>query len=387
LAVEKLHISQFISIANLHPVLDVRSPGEFAHAHIPGAYSLPLFTDEERKVVGTTYKQRSRQEAIMIGLDYFGPKMRKMVEDVEQIVRNNTSKNAKNATDKTVVVHCWRGGMRSAAVAWLLDLYGFKVYALAGGYKFFRRWVLEQFEVPRAFRVVGGYTGSGKTELLKQVGVLGETIVDLEAIANHKGSAFGNIGMPPQPTQEMFENLLAMQLHASPTNDHPRSNGNNHVVELQIDGVNKRIWIEDESQRIGTVNIPAALWQQMRNAKLFFIDIPFSERLKHILEEYGKLDKDKMIAAVERIQKRLGGLETKMVIEYLEEGKYEDAFRILLKYYDKWYARGLINRNKPDEVCTTINMAEVDPFRNAKELIKQIKNIEPLKKLIDEPGS
>jgi tRNA 2-selenouridine synthase len=384
--IERLHINQFLSVVKLHPVLDVRSPGEFAHAHIPGAYSLPLFTDEERKVVGTTYKQRSRQEAIKIGLDYFGPKMRRMVEEVEQLVQDNCSKNGNSPIDKTVFVHCWRGGMRSAAVAWLLDLYGFKVYTLVGGYKFFRRWVLEEFEIARSLRVIGGYTGSGKTELLKQLGLLGETIVDLEAIANHKGSAFGNIGMPPQPTQEMFENVLAMQLHASDAG-HVRTTGSIHPIALEMNGVDQCIWIEDESQRIGTVNIPAALWQQMRNARLFFIDIPFSERLKHIIEEYGKLDKEKMIAAVERIEKRLGGLETKMVKEYLQEDKYEDAFRVLLKYYDKWYARGLNNRSKPDEVCTTINMTGVDPARNAKELINHIRNNKQLKKLIDEPGS
>ncbi|MFZ1858338.1 MAG: rhodanese-like domain-containing protein, partial [Chitinophagaceae bacterium] len=135
MAIEKLHIEKFLELAKQHPVVDVRSPGEYAHAHIPGAYSLPLFTDEERKLVGTAYKQQSREQAIKIGLDFFGGKMRKMVEEVEQFGIRSSELNSANTQlktqhSKTVLVHCWRGGMRSAGVAWLLDLYGFKVYTL-----------------------------------------------------------------------------------------------------------------------------------------------------------------------------------------------------------------------------------------------------------------
>lgn len=127
---QRIDIEQFLSLASLHPVLDVRSPGEYKHAHIPGAHSFPLFTDEERKIVGTTYKQKSREEAIKIGLDFFGPTLKQRVLDAEQIA---------NGT-KILLVHCWRGGMRSAAISWLLDLYGFKIYTLAGGYKAYRNW-------------------------------------------------------------------------------------------------------------------------------------------------------------------------------------------------------------------------------------------------------
>jgi len=184
--VQKVEVEEFLSLARQYPVFDVRSPGEYQHAYIPGAYNLPLFTDEERKLVGTLYKQDSREQAIKAGLDYFGLKMRKMVEEVEAM------------NSKTVLVHCWRGGMRSAGVAWLLDLYGFKVYTLVGGYKSFRKWVLARFEKPYPFQVVGGYTGSGKTELLKELATKGHTIIDLEGIAHHKGSAFGALGEAAQ---------------------------------------------------------------------------------------------------------------------------------------------------------------------------------------------
>jgi tRNA 2-selenouridine synthase len=186
-AITKLTVESFLELAEKHPVLDVRSPGEYQHAHIPGAYSLPLFTDEERKVVGTSYKKESRQQAIKIGLKYFGKKMVKMVEEVEVLV---SSEQWLVHSNKTVLVHCWRGGMRSAGVAWLLDLYGFKVYTLVGGYKMYRRWVLEQFAKDYPFVVIGGYTGSGKTKLLEALKAKGESVIDFEAIACHKGSAF-----------------------------------------------------------------------------------------------------------------------------------------------------------------------------------------------------
>jgi tRNA 2-selenouridine synthase len=147
-------------------IIDVRSPGEYAHAHIPTAFSLPLFTDEERAAIGTTYKQESREAAIKLGLPFFGTKMQNMIEQVEGWATVYEKTNAKKPT---ILVHCWRGGMRSAAVAWLLDLYGFKTEQLTGGYKAYRNWVLAQFEKNYTMKVLGGFTGSGKTEILLQL--------------------------------------------------------------------------------------------------------------------------------------------------------------------------------------------------------------------------
>src|SRR4029077_3168588 len=197
------------SLAKEYPVLDVRSPGEYQHGHIPGAYSLSLFSDEERKIVGTAYKQESREKAIKLGLAFFGKKMVNMVEEVETLVANHKLADTINSKPRHVLVHCWRGGMRSAGVAWLLDLYGFTVYTLVGGYKAYRNWVLKQFDKEYNLHVLGGYTGSGKTQPIQQLARQGEIIIDLEKIANHKGSAFGNLERNPQPSQEMFENELA----------------------------------------------------------------------------------------------------------------------------------------------------------------------------------
>jgi tRNA 2-selenouridine synthase len=356
MAVQKITIEPFLELAAQHTVLDVRSPGEYLHAHIPGAFSLPLFTDEERKLVGTAYKQQSREVAIKIGLDYFGVKMRGMVDLVENLLNEKKTKKGKqeSISQQTVLVHCWRGGMRSAGVAWLLDLYGFKVYTLVGGYKSYRQWARLQFEKNYHFTIVGGYTGTGKTLVLQELKRAGKSIIDLEGLANHKGSAFGALGEKPQPSQEMFENLLAVELAAV-----------SHLANTQIDPATLQpfsavIYLEDESQRIGLLNIPTAVWDRMRNSLLTFIHIPFEERLQYLSIEYGKFEKEKLVNAIIRIQKRLGGLETKTAINHLLENNHKECFRILLKYYDKYYEKGLHNRGALSELLTTISFNTMD---------------------------
>lgn len=378
MAIQKLTIQDFLEMAHSCPVFDVRSPGEYDHAHIPGAYNLPLFTDAERAVVGTAYKQQSRQAAIKIGLDYFGVKMKAIVEVVEDIVScfsldkkkleklaggQRITGNGQPET-RNVLVHCWRGGMRSAGIAWLLDLYGFKVFTLAGGYKAYRKWVRDQFEKPHQLTILGGYTGSGKTLVLHQMKEAGFPIVDLEALANHKGSAFGAIGENGQPTQEMFENLLAetlftigYSLDTIPNNEQPITNNN--------------VFIEDESQRIGDLKIPDPFWRQMRSSNILFLDIPFEERLNYLTEEYGKKDKEKLVNAIIRIQKRLGGLEAKNAINFLLEDNHKECFRILLKYYDKWYTKGLYNREDAAGLIKTIAGNTVDAKNNADLLLNE----------------
>lgn len=374
MSVEKINIEYFLELSKQNPVIDVRSPGEFNHAHIPGAYSLPLFTDEERAVVGTTYKQESRQKAIKHGLDFFGTKMRKMVEEVEGILNlrrtiadgNPNQFEIQNRKPKIILLYCWRGGMRSGAVGWLLDVYGFKVYTLTGGYKKFRNYVLETLKLPFDLKILGGYTGSGKTEVIKELKRKGELVIDLEDIAKHKGSAFGNIGMPRQPTQEMFENILSCELRT--LRYEPKTRHQNSNPQLIIK--HSPIWLEDESQRIGLINLPNDLWYTIRKSEVYFLNIPFEERLKHLVEEYGTLDKEKMIDAIMRIKERLGGLEAKRAIEFLEQDNPIESFRILLKYYDKWYAKGLHNRENINTLLHTIICDSVTP-ENAKKLIQQ----------------
>lgn len=340
MAIEKINIEEFLSLSEQYPVIDVRSPGEYNHAQIPGGYSLPLFTDEERKVVGTIYKQQSREAAIKTGLEFFGVKMKRMVEEAESL------------NSKTMLVHCWRGGMRSAAIAWLLDLYGFKVYTLSGGYKAFRNWVLQQFNKEYNLKILGGYTGSGKTMVLKEMQQKGYPVIDLENLANHKGSAFGAIGENPQPSQEMFENLLAAELFKKTSSE-------------------TETWLEDESQRIGKLIIPNSFWEKMRNSAVYFLDIPFAERLNYLATTYGSFEKEQLEESILRIQKRLGGLETKMALALLSEGNIEACFGILLKYYDKLYHKGLHNRKNYETLLNIIPCLSVNTAVNVNKLSLQ----------------
>ena len=351
MVIHKILVKDLLQLSTQYPVLDVRSPGEYIHAQIPGAYSLPLFSDEERKIIGTAYKQQSREKAIKLGLDFFGVKMRPIVEEAEKIIKNaalNVTSNLKPQTSNSLIVHCWRGGMRSSAVAWLLNFYGFEIYLLEGGYKAYRNWVLEQFEKEYQFNIVGGYTGSGKTEVLQAMKQNDHAIIDLEGLANHKGSAFGALGQPPQPTQEMFENLLANSLYQN----------------------NKSLfWLEDESQRIGALNIPHGFWDSMRTKPVYFMDIPFEKRLDHITTGYGAIEKEQLVNAIDRIKKRLGPLETKTAIGFLVEDNVKECFRILLSYYDKTYLKALHNRENLTALLNKINCSGVDALSNTEKLI------------------
>jgi tRNA 2-selenouridine synthase len=300
-------------------VIDVRSEGEYAYAHIPGAKNLPIFNNEERALIGTTYKKQSRQKAIKIGLEYFGKNLNQYIQKVEQW---------KQETSAPIIVHCWRGGMRSAAMVWLLQFYGIEVSVLQGGYKSFRNWAIEQFEKKYELKVLGGFTGSNKTKLLQQMAAKGTAILDLEGIASHKGSAFGHIGLPEQPSQEQFENNLALALL--------------HLTQ-------KTFWVEDESWRIGKVKIPDAFWHTMRQQKIQFVQVDFATRLQNIIEDYGSLPKGDLQAAILKIEKRLGGLATKEAIAFLENNNIEKCFAILLAYYDKTYTVATERRGKWEE--------------------------------------
>ena len=357
MAFQKINIDEFIIETRVSIgvsirssiIIDVRSPAEFEHAHIPHALNLPLFDNEQRAMIGTTYKKQSREAAIKAGLPLFGTKMLPMIETVEAWIKDRQKEN--DLTKPTIYVHCWRGGMRSAAVAWLLDLYGYKVVQLTGGYKAYRNWVLEQFTISYSLKVLGGYTGSGKTEVLHALQNKNYPVIDLEGLANHKGSAYGAIGQLPQPSQEMFENILAEKL-------------------LEVNKKQKSIWIEDESQRIGTVLIPTPLFHLMRSSPCYFLTIPFEQRLNFIVEGYGSFDQKSLIEATIRIQKRLGGLETKTAVDYITEGALKEAFSILLKYYDKWYEKNTKKEVLPKLELIPVSSEMVDPVHNASLLEK-----------------
>lgn len=333
----RLSLNDFLASPTAPPILDVRAPIEFAQGHIPGAINLPLFSDEERARIGTAYKQVSQEKAVLLGLDFFGPNMSRMVKVVKKL-----------APDKKVRLHCWRGGMRSGAVLWLLELAGFEVQLLDKGYKDYRRAVLAEFTNPRQLRVLGGLTGSGKTDVLRELAKLGETVLDLEGLACHKGSSFGAIGQPPAPTQEQFENTLAQALHALPT-DRP-------------------IWVEDESLQIGRIIIPRPFFEQMRQAPLTVLEVPRTERVTYLAQEYGNQDAGLLAEAVQRLSKRLGGLATKEALAAIETGDMARMVELVLDYYDKTYGFGL--SQKINSSITKVPTDTVDAAANAARVLE-----------------
>ncbi len=320
------------------PVIDVRSPGEFQKGHIPGANNIPLFTNEERAIVGTAYKQVSREKAMDLGFGFVNPKLEDFITESVQV-----------APQKEVVVHCWRGGKRSQAFAAHLHDNGFeKVHILEGGYKAFRNHVLRFFEQPFKLKVLGGYTGSGKTEILHILAERGQQVIDLEGLANHRGSAFGGIDLPPQPTHEQFENNLFEAFHHQ---DH-----------------NQDIWLEDESMAIGKVLIPKPLFNQMRNTALYFLHIPQHERAKHLVDTYAHLNPDGLKESVQKIASRLGGVKTKMALQALDRKDFRLVAELVLGYYDKYYRKGLLQHD-PDTLIE-IKAVNTHHENNATLLLK-----------------
>lgn len=319
-------------------IIDVRSPGEFERGHIVGATNIALFSNDERAHVGTVYKQESREAAIKLGYEYVTPKLQYYIDE-----------SFKQAPDGKVIVHCWRGGMRSRSFAQHLADNGFtNVRVITNGYKAFRNFVLDQLSSPLKLKILGGYTGSGKTYILKELTKQGKQILDLENLAHHKGSAFGAIGQPEQPSSEHFENLLFEQWR-------------------KLD-LNKDVWVEDESQAIGKVQIPQGFYQQMRSAPLYFLDIPAEERAKHLVEDYVHYNDNELSDAIHKIAQRLGGLNVKLALDFLAEKKYYEVAKIALAYYDKYYLKGLEKRNK--ETVFTIPLSSVNHYQNALVLEK-----------------
>ncbi|MDP2415731.1 tRNA 2-selenouridine(34) synthase MnmH [Daejeonella sp.] len=339
--IQTLDIDKFLQLAETIPVIDVRTPLEFVHAHIPGAHNLPIFSNDERVQVGTTYKQKSREAAILLGFDLTGPKWSGFIKQALKI-----------APEKKILIHCWRGGMRSGAMAWALNLYGFEVFLLEGGYKRYRNWVLDQFKETYSILILGGMTGSGKTKTLNQLKDLSQQVVDLEDLAQHQGSSYGSMGQLIQPSQEQFENLLARELN-------------------KIDK-NTPLWLEDESLSIGRCFIPNPIFHRMRQAPVMKIIVPFQERVDFLVKEYGVLDKEFLIESTLRIGKRLGPEQTRDAILAIRENRMDDFIKIVLVYYDKTYANGQGKREK--ESIHIIQCRSTNAEENCRLLLNHIKS-------------
>ncbi|MBK8967339.1 MAG: tRNA 2-selenouridine(34) synthase MnmH [Saprospiraceae bacterium] len=315
---QHLPASEFLQTCTKRVLLDVRAPGEYRQGHIPGAYSFPLFSDAERAEIGTLYKQKGKDYATLRGLEIVGPKLASFVKEAKKLARGSG-----------LAVHCWRGGQRSQSMAWLFRQSGLDVVTLDGGYKAFRRYVLDSFDRHSLNLIVlGGKTGTGKTNILHALQAQGEQVIDLEGLAHHKGSAFGHIGATEQPTVEQFENDLFEK-----------------ILELDPE---RRVWIENESQSIGRVFVPQTFWLKMKKAPLYNIEVPLERRIQNLVDEYTGISLAALEAAFHKIERKLGGQHLKAALEALRLDDPATAAAIALRYYDKTYQFGLENNPSPE---------------------------------------
>jgi len=316
-------------------LIDARSPSEYNHAHIPGAINLPLLNDEHRAIVGKTFKKLGREAAVMKGFDLVGPRFGDIVREVKS-----------QTTGREVFVYCWRGGLRSNIIGWILSTGGFRTTVLKAGYKSYRRWVLEELNKPRTFHVLGGRTGSGKTEVLNAMGKYVH-VVDLEAHAHHKGSAFGHLGQLPQPGNETYENILAEIFSAIP--------------------LNETIWLENESRNIGSVKLPDKIYEGIRDSFTVEMILGLEERKKRILKEYGIFPAALLAETTKRVRKRLGEVRLREAIGYLEEGNLDAWTELMLVYYDRMYNFGMEQRQ-----ANSVLQVDINPLNDADAAARKI---------------
>jgi len=306
----KTDIKTFLDLAEKTPVIDVRSPSEFSAGHIPGAINIPLFDDREREAVGIKYKKEGREKAIIEGLKLSGHSMHQKLEKALKISKGGT-----------LLVHCWRGGMRSEAMAWLFSLGGIETKVLEGGYKAYRHFILGYLSENRNMIILGGLTGSGKTQILDYLKRTGYQVIDLEKLASHKGSAFGSLGQLPQPSTEHFANLL--------------------FEELKQNDPEQPLWLEDESRNIGNVFMPEEFYLNMQKNPVIVLLMDIKTRLPRLIGEYSCYSSDVLLSTIMKISRRLGGDRAKEATDAVQRGDYAKAIEITLNYYDKTYLFGL----------------------------------------------
>ena len=339
---KKTDICRFLELAENIPVIDVRSPSEFDHGHIPGAYNIPLFDDREREAVGIKYKKEGHSKAVMKGIELTGPSMHLKLKEAIGIAKNGK-----------LLVHCWRGGMRSEAMAWLFSLGDIETEVLEKGYKAYRNHILKYLAEKRKVIILGGMTGSSKTIILKHLENLGQQVIDIERLANHKGSAFGALGQPLQPSSEHFANLMF-----------------NEWIRINSD---LPVWLEDESRNIGTVFMPDVFYNNMQEYPTVILLMEIRKRLPRLVEEYSTYPPEMLKGSIQKISKRLGGDNARDALNAIDNGDFEKAIEITLKYYDKTYIYGI--RRKPARNLIFIETDNDDIDYNAKKVLEAANKI------------
>jgi len=291
--------------------IDVRSPGEFNEATIPGALNIPLLDDRERAEVGTVYKQKSPSEAKRVGMSYVAPKLPLIIDQMSGL-----------SEDYQLVVLCWRGGMRSLSVSLVLQMMGFPVYRLIGGYKAYRRYVLNRLEDKAEYKlpiVLHGLTGVGKTEILLRLSKENLPVLDIEGMACNRGSVFGWIGQQTPPSQKSFDSFLLNKLGAF--------------------SKEKSFFVECESRKVGKIYLPNLLAQAMQEGKHVLLYSSIESRIERLIKDYaGRFNNEYLISSTKLLVDRLGKEKVELLEQLINSQDYEKVARILLtEYYDPLY--------------------------------------------------
>jgi tRNA 2-selenouridine synthase len=309
-------------------ILDVRAPIEFEESHIQGAVNMPLLNNEAREMIGKTYKSKGKDAAIELGYQLVNPIRNQFIDFIDGIGKGNQ-----------YCLYCARGGLRSKLMAEFLSENGVDVKVLKGGYKAYRNAVVLRINEFSNLRIIGGHTGSGKTQVLEQLYLLGEQVLDLEAMANHKGSAFGGLGQNAQESTAQFHNKIFSKLK----DFNPRM----------------PLWIENESIHIGKVNLPIELWEKMKHSEVIEIIIPKEKRIQNILKDYGNYSSEDLINCLNQIEKRLGIKVIKELSAKIMKRELHSVVEILLNYYDEAYEKGRLKR-----VCQKFVKIEFNEFNS-----------------------
>ena len=299
------------------PLIDVRSPSEYYKGHLPNSINIPLFDNDERSIIGTIYKKEGRKKAVIEGLKFFEKKMELLLDNLFMNIDSYKRISEKNNKELFIKIYCARGGMRSQSIAWLLEKFKLKVVTLKGGYKIYRKWVLESFSKKFNIVLIGGKTGTGKTRLLSLLEKYNYQTIDLEGFACHRGSTFGGLGMKKQPSNEQFENIIAEKLNSFKCSNN--------------------IFVEAESANIGKCKIPHEFFNQMKNSRRIEIIRSESNRLDELIDTYSVFKKEELQESVLRIKKRLGPQRTKIALESIHNEKWDLVCKSVLDYYDKCY--------------------------------------------------
>jgi len=299
------------------PLIDVRSPGEYYKGHMPNSINIPLFDNDERSIIGTIYKNGGRKKAVIEGLKFLEKKMELLLDNLFINIDSHKTKPGIKNNELSIRIYCSRGGMRSQSISWLLEKYKFNTITLKGGYKTYRRWILDSFSKKWNIVIIGGKTGTGKTRLLSLLEKYKYQTIDLEGLACHRGSTFGGLGMKEQPSNEQFENTIAEKLNSFKCSNN--------------------IFVEAESANIGKCKIPHEFFKQMKNSRRIEILRSESNRLDELIDTYSVFKKEELQESVLRIKKRLGPQRTKIALESINNEKWDLVCKSVLDYYDKCY--------------------------------------------------